>query len=183
MTLSLYLVAGILVSWVALMTRSGKRTSDVIWELVLIAVWPVALAFVAFAAYTVWRSDRREIGPMRTSRETPEQTPGMRSLWKPIKEITIDERYNIHVIVCAPELVDLDCNPQGVAPAYFQDERDVPSGPDGAIRTPGVCYDGWIGARYDMHNDEWHSVSVTPTHYIVVEPPIGLEDMPHHERR
>ena len=88
--------------------------------------------------------------------------------WRPIEELDDKSRYGNEdgFLLLAPELVDLDCNTHGVGMGYYQDERDVPSGPNGAIREPGVDYGGWLACKWSMTNDEWREVPCTPTHFI-----------------
>jgi hypothetical protein len=95
----------------------------------------------------------------------------MKDLWRPIEELGVEERYDTDFLLRAPELVDGDCNLQGVAPGYFQDDRDVPCGPEGAIREEGKDYGGWMAAKWSMSNDEWYDTPVTPTHYCRIEGP------------
>jgi len=110
------------------------------------------------------------------------RTVTMRDLWRPISELTRETRYGNDFLLCAPELVDGDCNPYGIAPGYFQDDRDrpAPSLDEVNHRVPWTSsdpdrdYGGWIAARYDMHNDEYSNANVNPTHYIIWEPPPGV---------
>lgn len=95
----------------------------------------------------------------------------MRDLWRPIAELGAEARYGTDFLLCAPELVDLDCNEAGVGPGYYQDDRDVSTDKDGAVREPSVDYGGWLAAKWSMTNDEWREVKVTPTHFLVMEGP------------
>lgn len=82
--------------------------------------------------------------------------------WRPISELTDKEKYGDEngFLLLAPELIDLDCNVNGVGMGYFQDERDVPYDEE------GKNYDGWLACKWSMTNDEWCQVPCTPTHYI-----------------
>lgn len=95
----------------------------------------------------------------------------MKDLWRSITELTEELRYSTDLLLCAPELVDLDCNEPGVGPGYWQDERDVPVGPNGATRVGGVNYGGFLAAKWNMTNDEWYEAKVEPTHFLVMEGP------------
>lgn len=75
----------------------------------------------------------------------------MRTLWRPMSELT--DKYDTNLLLCAPELVDLDCNVHGIGMGYWQDEE------------------GWLCAKWNMTCDEWYSVPVNPTHFIVMEGP------------
>jgi hypothetical protein len=91
----------------------------------------------------------------------------MKDLWRPIAELTVEERYDTDFLLRAPELVDGDCNLHGVAPGYFQDDRDRPAlGGDDK-----KDYGGWMAAKWNMTNDEWYDTPVTPTHYCRIEGP------------
>lgn len=82
--------------------------------------------------------------------------------WRPIAEIRVSgagHRHHGHnMLLVAPELVNLDCNPLGISDGYWQD--DGLSGD----RDPGA----WLAARYDMNNDEWVKIEVTPTHFAYI---------------
>jgi hypothetical protein len=101
----------------------------------------------------------------------------MKLLWRPIAELNDQTRYRSDLLLCAPELVDLDCNVRGVGPGYWQDDRDVPTGPDGAIRKEGVDYGGFLAAKWSMTSDEWREVPVTPTHFLIIEGPMTNAQM------
>lgn len=79
----------------------------------------------------------------------------MKNLWRPINEL--EDKYNTNLLLCAPELVDLDCNVNGIGMGYFQ---DTPRG-------PGI----WFAAKWNMTNDEWYECACTPTHFIAMEGP------------
>lgn len=79
-------------------------------------------------------------------------------LWSPIEELGDEDKYDTNLLLCAPELVDEDCNPHGIGMGYFQDERDVPSGPHGAIREPESDDDYRIRIR-----DKYIHGSCSPT--------------------
>ncbi len=89
--------------------------------------------------------------------------------WRPISELDKTARYGDEAgfLLKAPELVDLDCNVHGIGLGYFQDGRDVPCNEHGAIWGDNPeQYDGWLACKWNMQNDEWYEVKVTPTHYI-----------------
>ena len=94
----------------------------------------------------------------------------MKSIWRPISEL--EDKYVNNLLLCAPELVDLDCNEDGIAPGYWQDDRDVPCNEKGACGEPGVDYGGFLAAKWSMSNDEWYEVSCTPTHFALIEGPV-----------
>lgn len=77
-------------------------------------------------------------------------------VWHPISELTSQERYGTEAgfLLCAPELVDLDCNTHGVGPGYWQD------------------YEGWLAAKWSMSNDEWYEVKCNPTHFARINGPL-----------
>lgn len=93
----------------------------------------------------------------------------MKTLWRPIAELV--DRYATNLLLCAPELVDADCNEHGVGMGYWQDDRDVPCDEHGAVHEAGVEYGGFLACRYSMTNDEWDEVRCTPTHFIVIKGP------------
>lgn len=97
----------------------------------------------------------------------------MEKLWQPIENLDAQTRYGDEsgFLLCAPELVDGDCNVHGVGMGYWQDDRDVPCGPNGAIRQEGVEYGGWLACKWSMTNDEWSHVPCTPTHFIQIRGP------------
>ena len=86
----------------------------------------------------------------------------MKDLWRPINEIA--DRYAPNLLLCAPELVNLDCNPHGVGPGYWYNDATS----NGA----------WLCAKWSMTNDEWYEKTCRPTHFLVIERPaeIGGED-------
>jgi hypothetical protein len=88
----------------------------------------------------------------------------MRDLWRPITELA--DRYAPNLLLRAPELVDLDCNPHGVGPGYWQDDADGIKLEKGA----------WLCAKWSMTSDEWYEVACQPTHYLVIEGPIKEEE-------
>lgn len=84
----------------------------------------------------------------------------MKDLWKPIAEL--EDLYNTNLLLHAPELVDLDCNREGIAPGYWQD------GP----LTLGGDEDGqWVAAGYCMQHDHFLNRACNPTHFIIMEGP------------
>lgn len=97
----------------------------------------------------------------------------LKDLWRPIAELTEKERHGDEAgfLLCAPELVDLDCNVHGVGMGYYQDDRDMPCNEHGACGEEGVDYGGWLACQWSMTNDEWAHVSVTPTHFMRLEGP------------
>lgn len=88
--------------------------------------------------------------------------------WVPIAELA--DRYEPGLLLLAPELLDEDFNESGAGMGYWQDDRDVPCGPNGAIREEGVDYGGWLACKWNGTCDEWMHVAwhvaCTPTHYI-----------------
>lgn len=93
----------------------------------------------------------------------------MKDLWRPISEL--EDKYSTDLLLCAPELVDLDCNEHGIGMGYWQDDHDVPVGPGGAIREKGADYGGFVACKWCMSCDEWHEVKISPTHFIVMKGP------------
>lgn len=81
-------------------------------------------------------------------------------LWRPIVEL--DDKYRPNLLVYAPELIDLDFNPSGAGMAHFQD-----GGLDGDVEAGQFLANKWNGT-----NDEWMLVPCTPTHFVVLEPPL-----------
>lgn len=90
----------------------------------------------------------------------------MKECWRPISELSEELKYESNLLLCAPELVDEDCNPEGIAPGYWQDDRDVPCDENGACGEPGVDYGGFLAAKWSMTNDEWYVAKCTPTHFL-----------------
>lgn len=96
--------------------------------------------------------------------------PGMSLVWRPIAELDEKTRYgdDAGFLLCAPELVDLDCNVHGVGMGHWQDDgllwnmsqEECDHLPDG---TDTGC---WMACQWSMTNDEWSHVPCTPTHYI-----------------
>jgi hypothetical protein len=70
----------------------------------------------------------------------------MKRLWVPIDELK--DKYDVNLLLCAPELVDADCNEHGIGMGYFQD---------------GV---GWLACKWSMTGDKWYETSCNPTHFI-----------------
>jgi hypothetical protein len=99
--------------------------------------------------------------------------PDMSLIWHPISELANDKRYGDEAgfLLCAPELVDGDCNVHGVGPGYWQDDRDMPTDKNGACGDPNVDYGGWLAAKWSMTNDEWYEIPVSPTHYARIRGP------------
>lgn len=101
----------------------------------------------------------------------------MKNLWRPISELDRNDLYSPNLLLRAPELVNLDCNEHGVAPGYYQDDRDRVDHND----TREDDLSGWVAAGYDLHRDEWVALKVTPTHFMMIEGPKGEEPLPHFE--
>jgi hypothetical protein len=86
--------------------------------------------------------------------------------WRPIAELA--DRYENGLLLLAPELVDLDCNPSGVGMGYWQDDGLTWS------MTQEECdrlddsedWGSWMACKWSMTNDEWSHVVCTPTHYL-----------------
>lgn len=85
---------------------------------------------------------------------------GMKGLWEPISELK--DKYSENLLLTAPDLVDLDCNPIGVSPGYWQDGPFTPGGNEEGV---------WIAAGYDMCNDMFVNKVCNPTHFIIMEGP------------
>ncbi len=49
---------------------------------------------------------------------------GFAGIWQPIAQL--EDKYATNLLLCAPELVDADCNPAGIGMGYWQDDRDDP---------------------------------------------------------
>ena len=88
----------------------------------------------------------------------------MKGLWQPIALLA--DKYSTNLLLCAPELVDLDCNVPGIGMGYYQDDRDR-TGPEDRRSETG----GFLAAKWNMTSDEWVEVPVTPTHFIIMEGP------------
>ena len=105
----------------------------------------------------------------------------MRELWKPIDQL--EDKYNTKLLLCAPELVDPDCNPDGIGMGYWQDgpvegittdndvrvRKDVGSYP--SIRTVIREEGSFLCCKWNMTSDVWNEVMVTPTHFLILEGP------------
>lgn len=87
-------------------------------------------------------------------------------IWHPIALLpTVGEGHRAHglnMIVHAPELVNADANPHGIAEAYWQDD-----GVSGAT-IPGA----FLAPIYDMCQDVWEAGEITPTHFMFVTAPL-----------
>lgn len=79
----------------------------------------------------------------------------MKNLWKPIGDLK--DLYSTNLLLCAPELVDLDCNVHGVGMGYYQDAPNAPG--------------KWLACKWSMTNDEWFEVVIKPTHFLIIEGP------------
>lgn len=95
---------------------------------------------------------------------------GMGPLWRPIG--VLPDKYSSNLLLCAPELVDLDCNEAGIGMGYWQDDYLVPTNEHGACGLPGVDYGSFVCCKWNMTNDEWYEMACNPTHYIVMEGPL-----------
>jgi hypothetical protein len=93
----------------------------------------------------------------------------MRELWRPIAEL--EDKYTTNLLLCAPELVDLDCNEDGIGMGYWQDDALTPFDKNGAVREEGVDYGSFMCAKWSMSNDEWYEVPCNPTHFIEMKGP------------
>lgn len=85
----------------------------------------------------------------------------MEKLWQLIENLDRETRYGDEngFLLCAPELVDLDCNVHGVGPGYWQDDGEKPGG------------GSWLCAKFDMHSDCWNETECHPTHFIQIRGP------------
>jgi hypothetical protein len=79
--------------------------------------------------------------------------------WHPIEEL--HDKYQAELLLRAPELVDLDCNVNGIGMGYWQDG----AGHAPLAKERGGC---WLACRWSMTNDEWYETEVHPTHFIVL---------------
>lgn len=84
----------------------------------------------------------------------------MKNLWREMAELP--DKYAANLLLCAPELVDLDCNPEGVAPGYWQ---------DGPLIEDGHDEGEWIAAGYCMEHDHFVNRICRPTHFLVIVGP------------
>ena len=84
----------------------------------------------------------------------------MKNLWRPIAELK--KHHKDDLLLCAPELVDLDCNPQGIAPGYWN---------DGPLTLGGDEVGVWVAAGYCMQHDHFVNRICNPTHFILLEGP------------
>ena len=91
-------------------------------------------------------------------------TESMKNCWRPISELT--DLYTPNLLLCAPELVQEDCNPHGVAPGWWQDDLFTPDG-----EKPTSDDGAWVCAGFDMTNDEWVRKFCVPTHFMIIEGP------------
>lgn len=100
----------------------------------------------------------------------------MSGIWSPITELSDRERtHGTHagLLLCAPELVDLDCNEHGVGLGHWQDDGLLwnMSQKECDERDPDKDYACWLACRWDMSGDEWRHVPCTPTHFIRLRGP------------
>lgn len=91
--------------------------------------------------------------------------------WTPIEELK--DKYETRLLLCAPELVDLDCNPDGIGMGYWQDDGLLHglSIEECAKRDEMVDYGCFLAGKWSMQNDEWNEVACNPTHFIVMVGP------------
>lgn len=89
--------------------------------------------------------------------------------WKPISEL--EDKYSNNLLLCAPELVDLDCNEVGIGMGYWQDGYHEPCNEHGACGDPDVDYGAFVCCKWSMSNDEWYEQACTPTHFIILKGP------------
>lgn len=95
----------------------------------------------------------------------------MKQLWRPIETLT--DKYQTGLLLCAPELVDLDCNPHGIAPGFWQDDGKTWHMTQKEILEIDLKADMgcFLCAQWSMTNDEWYVMPCNPTHYIIMEGP------------
>lgn len=83
----------------------------------------------------------------------------MKLNWRPIAELKDKEDGNhLNLLLCAPELISPDFNPDGIAPGFWDGEE-------------------WKGAGFDMHNDEFTTITVNPTHFCYVGGPENADEL------
>lgn len=100
----------------------------------------------------------------------------MSEIWTPIDMLPDEERVQgTHdgLLLCAPELVDLDCNAHGVGLGHWQDDGLLWSATQEECdrRDPNRDYGCWLACQWSMTNDEWAHVPVTPTHFARIRGP------------
>lgn len=78
---------------------------------------------------------------------------GRRAIWLPIKEADKYGGNGGSYLLHAPELIDLDFNPEGVVDGHWQDDE------------------GWIGAIWDNYQDCWAEQTIKPTHFARIVGP------------
>jgi hypothetical protein len=90
--------------------------------------------------------------------------------WHPIEELR--NRHQGELLLKAPELVDLDCNREGVGLGYWQDDglTWAMSQKECDKLDRDKDYGCFMACQWSMTNDEWAHVPVTPTHFIVLAP-------------
>lgn len=76
-------------------------------------------------------------------------------IWHPISELT--DKYACNLLICAPELLDLDFNEAGVGMGHWQDDAgdEINAGSWEANKWNGTC-------------DEWFTVRCNPTHFAFI---------------
>jgi hypothetical protein len=96
--------------------------------------------------------------------------------WYPIGDLPDNgaghREHGLNMVVHAPELVNGDCNPHGIAEAYWQDDGLKGETVPGAFIAPFYC----------MSCDEWHMTEVNPTHFMYLTAPIGSDAVTGYER-
>ena len=84
----------------------------------------------------------------------------MKNLWLPIDALT--DRYAENLLLRAPELYT-DGNEHGIARGFWRD-----GDADGDTTQNGGA---WMAAGYDLNDDCFVSIEVTPTHFMICEGP------------
>jgi len=99
----------------------------------------------------------------------------MDKLWQPIERLNDQTKYGDEngFLICAPELVDLDCNVHGVGIGYWQDDGLLwnASQEECDARDRTRDYGCWMACKWSMTNDEWSHVPCNPTHFIQIRGP------------
>lgn len=94
--------------------------------------------------------------------------------WRKIAELK--DKYAPNLLLCAPELVDLDCNEHGIGLGYWQDDGllwDMALSQDECDkRDRSKDYGCFMACKWSMTNDEWMHVACTPTHFIELKGPV-----------
>lgn len=100
----------------------------------------------------------------------------MSLVWRPIAELSSENRCGDDagfLLICAPELVDLDCNPDGVGMGFWQDDGLLWNMSQEACdaRDKSRDYGCWLVGKWGMSDDEWRLVPCTPTYYARIAGP------------